>query len=53
MLRREEVQRRSSCQIHMLLMCSRTPSTPSGDSQKRPSRNSGKGFLQWKIGWLC
>lgn len=32
-------------------MCSRTLSTPSGDSQKRPSRNSGKGFLQVE-GWM-
>lgn len=45
MLWLEEVQRRESCLPHMLLMCSRTPSTPTGDSQKRPSRNSGKGFL--------
>lgn len=30
---------------HVLLVCSRTFSTPSGDGQKRPSRDSGKGFL--------
>lgn len=36
------MQRRNP--FHACLMCSRT-STPSGDSQKRPSRDSGKGSL--------
>lgn len=61
MLSLEEVQRRSfSCPTLTLLLCSRPPSTLNVDSQKRPSRNSGKGFLpetlvrasfqRWKMG---
>lgn len=42
------MQRRNpfhACLMLLMEMCSRTSSTPSGDSQKRPSRDSGKGSL--------
>lgn len=42
------MQRRNpfhACLMLLMEMCFRTSSTPSGDSQKRPSRNAGKGSL--------
>lgn len=42
------MQRRNpfhACHMLLMEMCSRISSTPSGDSQKRPSRDSGKGSL--------
>lgn len=42
------MQRRNpfhACLMLLMEMCSRTSSTPSGDSQKRPSRDAGKGSL--------
>lgn len=53
------MQRRNpfhACLKLLMEMCSRTSSTPSGDSQKHPSQDSGRvHFLQWKtrMGGCC